>query len=82
MNIFVYQLLNLSNSIYNIRYKWSNDYCDRKPISSVVKNILNHICKKFGTISIFTIVTIKDVNKDTLSNSLWLQIIIVIILQM
>lgn len=35
-----------------------------KPIANVVKNILNHIWKKFGTIPIFIIATAKDVSKD------------------
>jgi hypothetical protein len=35
-----------------------------KPIISVVKNMLNHIWKKFGTIPIFIIVTAKEVSKD------------------
>jgi hypothetical protein len=35
-----------------------------KPIVNVVKNMLNHIWKKFGIIPIFIIVTAKEVSTD------------------
>jgi hypothetical protein len=35
-----------------------------KPIANVVKNMLNHIWKKFGTIPIFIIATAKEVSTD------------------
>jgi len=35
-----------------------------KPIANVVKNMLNHIWMKFGTIPIFIIATAIDVSKD------------------
>ena len=35
-----------------------------KPIANVVKNIPNHISKKFRTIPIFIIVTAKEVSTD------------------
>jgi hypothetical protein len=38
-----------------------------KPIPNVVKNIPNHIWKKFGTIPIFIIATAKDVSKDIIN---------------